>query len=157
MTMPATSPMSGLPEELRLMTLLLDLTRQEQQYLIGADIERLGDVTARKSELVGQLAALAAARHAALAAAGFEAREEGMRAWLAAGGADGADALWDELLLRTRAAKEVNRVNGLLINRHMAHARGALDTLRPPAQGGHTYGPSGQTTSAPASRRLVIG
>jgi flagella synthesis protein FlgN len=155
--MPATSPMSSLREELNLMTELLDLMRQEQHHLIGADIDSLGGVTARKSELVGQLSALATTRHAALAAAGFEAREEGMRAWLAAGGADGADALWDELLQQTRAAKEANRVNGLLINRHLAHTRGALNALRPPAQGGNTYGPSGQTTSSPTSRRLIIG
>lgn len=156
--MPSTSPLSRLQEELQAMQALLELTREEQPLLIGAEIEALAELTPRKTALVGQLARCAAARHAQLAAAGFPASEAGMAAWLAAPGNEDGDAPWSALLACTRQAKELNRVNGMLINKHMAHARSSLDALRPAAQSNHTtYGPSGQTSNAPASRKLVIG
>jgi flagellar biosynthesis protein FlgN len=156
--MPSTSPLSRLQDELQAMQALLDLTREEQPLLIDAEIDQLAALTPRKTALVGQLAQCAAARHAQLAAAGFPASEAGMAAWLAAPGNEDGGALWSALLACTRQAKELNRVNGMLVNKHMAHARAALDALRPPTQTNHTtYGPSGQTSNAPTSRKLVIG
>ena len=81
-----------------------------------------------------------------------------MQAWLADGAERSADALWQEVLGLTREAKELNRVNGILINKHMNNNQSALRALRMPVQGGSAlYGPSGQATSALASRRFVIG
>ena len=155
--MPAMTPSSGLSEEYAAITLLLALLKQEQEHLIAADIGQLTGLTAQKSLLVQQMALLAGQRHKALAAAGFGAHEAGMTAWLAAV-ADGAStALWNDVLGCTREAKEYNRLNGMLINKHMVRTRGALDALRPPAQGGNIYGPSGHTTGGLASRRLVLG
>ncbi|WP_317204394.1 flagellar protein FlgN [Janthinobacterium sp.] len=152
------SPLNSLREETALMGSLLELTRQEQLRLVAADIEELAALTLRKNALVLQLSACAKARHAALGAAGLPAAEEGMDAWLAGPGQD-ADAapLWAQLLELTRAAKEQNRVNGMLLNKHLAHTQGALATLRPAAQSGNIYGPSGQTTNSAPSRRLVVG
>jgi len=155
--MPSACPMTSLREEHKAMELLLTLMKQEQQHLIAADIDSLTALTAQKTALVQQMAGLASARHGALAAAGFPAREEGMDAWLAASGDATAAPLWTRVLAQTREAKELNRVNGMLINKHMAHAQGALNAMRPAAQSGAIYGPSGQTTASPTSRRLVIG
>ncbi|HAT30324.1 MAG TPA: flagellar biosynthesis protein FlgN [Janthinobacterium sp.] len=155
--MPSVAPMNSLTEEYGLMTELFDLMQQEQALLVAADIDGLTELTARKTPLVQRLAQLSRSRHAALGAAGHPAREEGMNDWLAAEGDEAAAALWSQLLEVTRAAKELNRVNGMLVNKHLAHTQGALNTLRPPAQAGNFYGPSGQTTSSSSSRRFVIG
>ena len=39
----------------------------------------------------------------------------------------------------------------------MLHTQGALNAMRPTAQSGNFYGPSGQPTTNTASRRVVIG
>jgi flagella synthesis protein FlgN len=52
------------------------------------------------------------------------------------------------LLAHTREAKELNRINGMLINRQMGHTQGALQTLR----AAPVYGPSDHTSSGPGRR-----
>ena len=157
----SSTPISRLGEEHEAITQLLLLLKQEQLHLVGADIEQLTGLTAQKSQLVQRMALLADARHKALAAAGhgaqFGAHEAGMTDWIAAAAdAAGAD-LWQQVLHLTREAKECNRLNGMLINKHMVHTRDALNVLRPPTQSGNIYGPSGHTTHSPASRRFVVG
>lgn len=155
--MQSVTPFSSLRNEQELMTSLLELMKQEQLHLVAADIEAITDITARKTALVGQLSQLAAQRHQALAAAGFAAAESGMDAWLAGSTDAEAAPLWASLLDTTRQAKELNRLNSLLVNKHMLHTQSALSAMRPPAQSGNFYGPSGQTTSNTANRRVVIG
>ena len=48
-------------------------------------------------------------------------------------------------------------LNSLLVNKHLLHTQGALGAMRPAAQSGNFYGPSGQTTSNTTHRRVVIG
>lgn len=152
--MPELQPSHSLRRERDLMAQLLELVRQEQRLLVGAEIDALDALSARKTELVAQLAELAEPRQAALAAAALPANAQGMAAWL---GADPeAAAIWSALLEDTRAAKELNRLNGMLINKHMVRAQSALNALHPqPAS--QTYGRSGKASAAPASRRHVIG
>jgi flagella synthesis protein FlgN len=155
--MQSTSPLTSLPEEEQVMTLLLDLLKKEQLHLVSADIENLIDITAQKSMLVGNMAALAGARHHALGLAGFAAQETGMQAWMTDNGSSVDASLWQHVLALTREAKEINRVNGMLINKQMVHTQSALNALRPNAQGVDVYGPNGQASSTPANRRFVIG
>lgn len=149
--------MSSLQEEHALMTTLLDLLRQEQRLLLAADTEQLTTLTAHKAQLVAQLGNCATQRHAVLAASGFAQAEQGMDGWLARADPAPAAPLWSALLALTREAKEQNRINGMLVNKQLAHTQGALNTLRPTTQGGGFYGPSGQTTAGAASRRFVVG
>ena len=52
----------------------------------------------------------------------------------------------------------MNRVNGMLINKQMNHAQGALQALRPQtAAANHFYGPGGLSTSLPRSRGFLAG
>jgi flagella synthesis protein FlgN len=155
--MHSTSPMTSLPEEQQVMTLLLALLKQEQLHLAAADIESLIEVTAQKTALVGKMAGLAAARHHALGAAGFAAQETGMQAWIADRASSVDASLWRQVLELAREAKEINRVNGMLINKQTVHTQSALNALRPNAQGSEVYGPNGHASNAPASRRFVIG
>ena len=95
----------------------------------------------------------------ALGAAGFAARDTGMDAWLASSADPAASTLWQELLVLTREAKELNRVNGMLINKQMHYNQNLINAMRTPAQGADNsfYGPSGQPTAGGPSRRYVVG
>ncbi|MES2263438.1 MAG: flagellar protein FlgN [Pseudomonadota bacterium] len=154
--MHSVSPISSLREEQRVITALLAVLQQEQQYLLAADIEALTLLTPQKSALVNDMAVLASQRHGALGAAGYPAEEAGMEAWIAASGDAEAAPLWQQVLQQTRNAKELNRLNGMLINKHLSHTQGALQALRPQAQS-NVYGPSGLSTTSKISRGFLAG
>ena len=158
--MSTASPLNSLREEEHIMSTLLDVLRQEQQLLVKAEIDSLQAVTTRKTALVTQMTLLSAQRHRALGKAGFPAQESGMDAWIAASGEarDESAALWQALLAHTREAKELNRINGMLINKQMGHTQGALQALRPQgAAQNNFYGPGGMSTTLPRSRGFLAG
>lgn len=150
---------NALQQEHQLITGLLDILKEEQDLLVNADTDSLAALTPRKSDLIQQLAASASQRHQQLAAAGFPAEEAGMGAYLASIQDEQATRLWEELLEHTRAAKELNRVNGMLIGRQMAHNQTVIAAMKLAASDtdATTYGPSGQTSGAGPSKRFVVG
>jgi flagella synthesis protein FlgN len=152
-------PTTTLRDELQLINSLLELMKQEQQFLVSADSDGLAAITPRKSTLVQQMSVLASQRHRQLGAAGVAAGEAGMEAWLAVAGDDAARASWRELLERTGEAKEINRVNGMLINKQMTNTQVVLNAMRSPAGAAETgvYGRGGQTVAGGPSRRFVVG
>lgn len=153
-----TSPADSLNEENQAASRLLQVLKQEQALLIEADIDQLAAVTEQKSKLVTHMAELASKRHKALGAAGFEPRESGMQPWLASSATPSASTKsWNDLLELARAAKELNRTNGVLINRQMARNQDALGALQGNRQGGNLYGPNGQSTTKTTTRGLVVG
>lgn len=154
-----TSPSTTLTAERQRIDALVELMKQEQQLLVSADADGLAEVTPRKVALVQELAQLSRQRHAALGGAGFPAAETGMEPWLASHGDEAARSEWSALLARTADAKELNRVNGLLINRQMAHNQTVLQALRTPAGKAEStlYDANGQTFGTGASRRFVLG
>lgn len=153
-----TSPLTTLNDELALISSLVELMKQEQRHLVGIDVDGLLDLTPQKSQLVQDMAALSAQRHRALGALGMAADENGMQAWLPTAGAD-ARALWQRLLERTTEAKELNRVNGMLIAKQMAHTQTIMQAMRTPtaAADNSVYGPNGQTSGLTSSKRYVLG
>ncbi|TFW25044.1 flagella synthesis protein FlgN [Duganella callida] len=158
--MTTVTPLNSLREEEHIMATLLDLLRQEQHLLVTAEIDGLPALTTRKTALVTQMTVLSAQRHRALGKSGFPAEEAGMDAWIAASGAerDESAALWQALLAHTREAKELNRINGMLINKQMAHAQDALQALRPQSiPANNFYGPGGISTTLPRSRGFIAG
>lgn len=154
-----TSPISTVLQEQQHLGSLIELMKQEQQLLVAADADGLAETTPRKNALLQALADLSAQRHAALLAAGCEGSESGMEPWLAVGGNDEARTQWEALLALAREAKELNRVNGMLINKQLAHNQGVLNALRMPAgaDAGGVYGASGQALGSGPSKRYVIG
>ena len=153
------NPASTFASERQLLDSLTGLLKEEQRLLVAADAEGVAGITPRKTQLVQQLATEAAQRHRALAAAGFAGGEAGMEPWLAAHGTADVRAQWESLLDAAREAKELNRVNGMLINKQMTHTQVVLNAMRTPAGGADTgvYGPGGQTGSGGPSRRFVVG
>ena len=156
--MAIASPGATLRDEQQVIGSIVELMKTEQQLLISADADGLSTITPNKLQLAQRAATLSRVRHKALAAAGFPAGEAGMEPWLAVGGNDEQRAEWNRLLELTREAKEINRVNGMLVNRQLSQAQAALNELR--GQAGNAagvYGPGGQTMSAGPSRRFAIG
>ena len=157
--MATASPHSTLQDELKLIGCLIDLMKQEQQFLVAANTDGLQTLTPLKTQLIEQMAVCAKQRHASLAADGFADSEAGMEAWLARMGNAPASTAWQLLLERTGEAKELNRVNGMLINKQMTNNLTLLNAMRAPAGAtdASVYGPSGQTSSVTGKRPLVVG
>lgn len=149
------SPAAGLAQERELAQELLDCLRQEQTYLIQADVDALGACAARKSNLVEQMNMLAKARMQALGQAGYPVSEAGMLAWLATQ-QDAVREVWRTLRDIATSGKELNRTNGLLIHQHMNRNQGGLQALRGGGQPA-VYGRDGQQNVRTAGRTFVAG
>ena len=158
-TAATANPRATLDAELALINALIALMQEEQQMLVRADTEALSAVTPQKDQAVAQLAALAKQRHQSLGVAGCEARDAGMEVWLAASKDAAASAAWQELLGATRIAKELNRLNGMLISKQLTHNQALINAMRTPSTAADTgvYGRSGQAAPSGPSRRFVIG
>ncbi|WP_088709647.1 flagella synthesis protein FlgN, partial [Noviherbaspirillum denitrificans] len=136
----------NLGEEIGAANSLLALLKQEQESLINADVDALPKLTEEKTKIVVRMNELAQIRHKALGSAGFDANETGMQKWVdSAAGSSVAGKSWKELLDLARQAKELNRVNGLLIGQHLGRTQAALNILHGAPQGGAMYGPNGQS------------
>lgn len=149
--------MDTLSEERDTMQHLLGLIRQEQALLIEADIDGMKAITDAKTGTVGRMSELVTARLHHLATAGYPQNVAGMQAWLGSQTGESAAETWAELLSLTQAAKENNRINGLLINTHLTRNQVALNVLHGADQRGGFYGPDGQAKISVATRNLVIG
>ena len=156
--MSTVTPLNNLREEAQIMAALLELLKQEQLLLVAAEIDGLPAVTSKKTALIAQMTLLSAQRHRALGKAGFPAEEAGMEAWIAAGADEHIAQSWKLLLEHTREAKELNRVNGMLINKQMGHTQGALQALQPLSSGANNvYSASGMSGTIPRSRGFLAG
>lgn len=156
--MATASPGATLREEQQLIGSMVELMKTEQQLLVSADADGLSSLTPDKLRMAQKAAELSRHRHRALGAAGFSAGEAGMEPWLAVGGNDELRREWNRLLELARQAKELNRVNGMLVNKQLAHTQGVLNALRGPAAGSAgVYGRSGQTEASGPSKRFVVG
>lgn len=154
----ALHPAHTLHEEYQAASRLLEVLKQEQDHLIGADVDALLSLTEEKAQLVARMTVLAQQRHESLRSAGYEAGEAGMQAWAESPAAGEASAgLWRDLLAAARTARETNRTNGLLIGQHLANNQKALHILQGSPSTGGVYGPNGQTAMRTSSRKLVIG
>lgn len=155
-----SNPSSTLHAETALLHTLIALMKQEQGFLVSADTDGLNGLMQQKSQSIEQMTQLARQRHALLGAAGCAAADNGMDAWLAAADDGSATLAWQQMLALAREAKELNRLNGMLIARQMANNEALIDAMRAPAgasDAAAVYGPKGQTSPGATTRRLVIG
>jgi len=153
-----TSPADSLSEEHKAIRLLTELLQQEQEHLVEANIDGVAALTEPKAEAAARMTELAAWRYRALAAAGFEPQEAGMKAWIASPAASQtASKSWNELIELAEVAKELNRVNGTLINKQIVRNQTILNVLQHGSQQSNVYGPNGQTSNKPSGRHIVAG
>ncbi|HEX2604616.1 MAG TPA: flagellar protein FlgN [Oxalicibacterium sp.] len=154
-----TGPADSLSEEHKAIRALTQLLQQEQAELIAANVEGIAALTEPKAKAAARMAELTNLRYQALQVAGFEPKETGMKAWLGSSAASHtANQSWQELIALAEAAKEINRVNGTLINKQMVRNQNALNVLQFGSLQGHTvYGPNGQTSPNSFGRHIVAG
>lgn len=153
------NPADSLSEEHQAIRALTQLLQQEQEQLVLGDIAAIAALTEPKAKAAVKMAELAAGRHKALGLAGFEADESGMKAWLETPAASAtAHKSWQELIALAEVGKELNRINGTLINKQMVRNQNVLNILQHGSvQGNAVYGPDGQTANKSVKRHIVAG
>jgi flagella synthesis protein FlgN len=140
--------------EVAIVQVFVELLEREQQMLVKGEVNDLLALVGQKNALAAQLAGLAAQRGTWLAAEGRAADRSGVTAWLADHPSESdAGAAWSLLLSLASQARELNRVNGALIQLRMHHNAQALEVLLGGNGALALYGPDGQN-AAPSGRRI---
>lgn len=147
----------NLSEESRTVEQLAAVMLKEQDDLIKANIENIPSLLEEKSQLLQQLSQLAYQRYQQLAGLGFEASEDGMQAWAKSKKDLSLDSAWEKLRRSLEKTRELNRLNGLLINKYLTRNQQTLQALLVNAGASNLYGPNGQTTTHNQLRSHIIG
>lgn len=136
---------------------LISLMKEEQDFLINADIINLQTLTIQKAEIVREMSELGKIRHKILISTGYEPLKISMEEWLNGTVDSETGIIWTEILSLAKSAKELNNTNGLLINRHISRNQNTLNVLQGELPGAGFYGPDGQSKLLAATRCLIIG
>ena len=140
------------------MASLVDVLAQEQVALTQAPtlelMEEIRIITQKKTQIINTISQIGHSRQTELVRRGFNATETTLPEWLE--NKEQSDA-WAKLIQQTEKAKELNRVNGLLITRHINRNQSTLQVLY---ANQHTnspalYGADGQSNAPRAKARGV--
>lgn len=137
---------------------LVTLLGREQTSLIDMDIDVVESILDEKSILIQSMTESSKQRHTALAKAGFEADENGMASWIRTHAQEKDHKAWQAFQAQLVQAKELNRVNGQMINQHFKRNQTALNQLQGNKSGATAngmYGPNGQASSVSSSRGVL--
>lgn len=153
-----TSPAHTLNSEYDAMVRLTATLQKEQAVLNQGQIEQIPDLLTEKANIIAEITGFASQRYQTLAALGYDESEEGMQQWAQEHGEDTDKTAWQNLFDEARIARELNRLNGLVINRHMNENQETLDAIQKILHGGgNLYGPNGQSSVNTSGRQLGIG
>lgn len=145
-------------DEHRLVVELHALLKAEQQALVDNDIEAIESMLDKKAELIQALSLKSHVRYQKLASEGYSADEDGMANWLIKQSQNTARSAWMGLQKLLTEAKELNRVNGMLVGKFLSRNQQVLNLIK---NGGNNaaslYGPNGQSTFGRQSRGVVLG
>lgn len=142
-------------QDAKLLTDLVALLEKEQRTLVDMDIDEMERILDQKSVLIQHITTSSRHRHQALAKAGFDASENGMANWVRVNARE--HAAWETFQANLEKAKELNRVNGQVINQHFKRNQQAVNQLqgnKANASAG-LYGANGQTSTARHSRAVL--
>ena len=154
--MTTATPAFTLTEEQQATQRLVLVLQQEQDALAAGQPEEIAELITAKATIIATMATLAEQRHHTLAALNFDASEGGMQSWLDQNGSDTDKQIWDDLFASAQTARELNRLNGVLIGKQMSINQNALQILQGKSQTGNFYGPDGQSSMSTTSRRLGV-
>jgi len=135
--------------------LLSDL-QKEQAALVVSDIDAIEQLIDKRLVLLQQLSVAAKNRYDALAQQGFEANEKGMAQWLKAQAKPILNRAWETFQKALVQAKELNRLNGVLINKHFNRNQQVLGHLQGESVRTDTYGKNGQAKSQHYLRSSLV-
>ena len=132
----------------------VDLLKLEQNTLSSGKTDDLPAFAEQKSKLAINLNSLATQRNTSLAAQGFGVDRTGVESWCAKYPDEKtAKMAWTKILSLAFEARELNRLNGELIQMHMHYNAKALEALQGGRNSLDLYGPDGQSTTA-GNRRI---
>lgn len=149
-----TAFIQALEAEAEIIAQFIDRLQVEQTALSSGNTDELPVIAEQKNTLAVHLSSFATQRNATLAAEGLAADRPGVEAWCAKH-PDGKNAanVWRKILSLAEKARELNRLNGELIQIRLNYNAKALDALRRNEHTLNLYGPDGQSSS-PGSRRI---
>lgn len=149
LTAEATVFLQAMSAEAEAVQQFVDLLKLEQTSLSNGNTDNLPEFAEQKSKLAVHLNSLAAQRNASLAAQGFAADRAGIEAWCATfPDEQHASSTWRTILSLAAEARELNRLNGELIQMRMQYITKALEALQSGNKSLDLYGPDGQSTTA---------
>ena len=146
------SPTSNKPAvtfevDAQLVRQLLSELESEQAALVVADIDTIESLIDKRLILLQELSVTAKNRYDALAAHGYEPNEKGMTLWLKSQSNVALTNAWADFQKSLLQAKEMNRLNGVLISKHFNRNQQVLNQLQGNANTADTYSKHGQTKS----------
>lgn len=151
-----STPASSLAHEKAALVRLVEKLRQEQTLLAETSAEGMTDIISEKATIVSEMTTLAGNRHRVLAGIGYADDEAGMQQWMNEHGTDADKDIWADLFELAQDAKELNRVNGILIGKKLSVNQSALTILQGKTGTGSFYGPDGQNSIKSSGRRLGV-
>ena len=143
-------------QDTQLVTELVALLEREQAHLVKADVAAIEAILEEKSLLLQRLNLAAKARYQQLQAQGLQANEVGMTAWIEQQGQKDVQTAWMKFKKSLAQAKELNRLNGVLISKHFNRNQELLNHLQGNNASNSVYGPDGQAKSKRPSRSGLI-
>jgi flagellar biosynthesis protein FlgN len=133
---------------------LIEDLQYEQTALVTADLDTMEGLIDKRVELLQSISEAANLRYSALEKGGFEANENGMTKWLEALSNKETGLAWLDFQKQLIKAKELNRLNGVLINKSFQRNQEKLDALQGKTTKNNTqfYGKNGQAHAASSTR-----
>ncbi|NWG39698.1 MAG: flagellar protein FlgN [Hydrogenophilaceae bacterium] len=142
--------------ELSLWKQLVATLIQEQVVLRDGNIDTLTDLAAHKRNLVVALAPHIKTRGRLLIDNGLPSTDQGMESLIQQSQERQAGPVWREIRETERMARDLNQINGRLINLRMGSVEQALNVLSGAAGGQKLYNPGGQATYRMHSRAISV-
>ena len=133
------------------MAALVEMLTQEQAALTLAPtvalMDEINTITRNKNEIIAAVSQAGLLRRRELTRLGFNQIDTTLPDWLQD---DAQLGCWQQLISHTKKANELNRINGLLINRHLLRNQSTLAVLtrqHNSATAPALYGANGQSNA----------
>lgn len=149
-----TQLLTALNNELSAVRFFIEFLQQEQHLLTENETDSLLKLAEQKSTLAVNLNQLAEVRRTLLRNQLPESNNDSIQAWLTIYNPEGL-ACWQEIRILAEQARELNRINGELIQMKLRHNQHTLAALTQAARKADLYGPDGQHSFAPGSGRSL--
>jgi flagellar biosynthesis protein FlgN len=144
---------SQLKDERCAMRAFVTLLEQEQQILLGTDIDALLELVDKKNAVIADIVRLSQARRLSFSASDTESKSEDALRLIA------PDALpvWREIRQLAARSQHLNQTNGQLIQTRLRQNQQTLTVLHNAADSVSLYGSDGQPNLPSAGRTLGKG
>ena len=127
----------------------IELFKREEALLRQGGSDEIFRLVTEKETLATQLSGITAQRGTLLTALGLTPDRQGLEAWCASHPEAGETLrTWSDIVALADEARELQRLNGELINIHMRYNVQALEALQSGARSLNLYGPDGQSKAA---------